>query len=145
MRLASTKMHTFHKNLLSRRNGSKSHNVKLNNTTILLASQDEKMQTLEHFSLFFPPLLLRLFLMEKTEEKRSSVCIFSSWEAKSIVLLFNFTLCDFKNEEECCSVVQKRRRSFSWTDAVTCWRELLCVFYSVVSPYRLIRMHMKLI
>ena len=62
-------------------------------------------------------------------EKCSSVCIFSSWEAKSIVVVFNFTLCDFKNEEKCSSVVQKRRRSFSWTDAVGCWRELLCVFY----------------
>ena len=32
-------------------------------------------------------------------EKCSSVCIFSSWEAKSIVGLFNFPLCGFKNEE----------------------------------------------
>ena len=65
--------------------------------------------------------------------------------SKSDLALFNITLCDFKPEEKCCSVVQKRRRSFSWTDAVGCWRELLCVFYYAVSPYRLIWMHMKLI
>ena len=67
-------------------------NTIANNTNSYLKSFFLKQK---NNSYLLKPMKYGVFSGGKTKENCSSVCIFSSWEARSIVVLLNFTLCDF--------------------------------------------------